>query len=170
MKTDIKIFFGVLCILACAWVAIVWVENMPDEPQEVVYYHNEVLEAAPNLMTAFQRQVSEWSYSLRNFPPPAPGRGNCYPVAKQLQKLIVATGRMAIIVVTDPTPHDVIKHAMVMYDSDANGGFDSVIDNGYSTNHIPQPKSALHEGKFGVYIGHCKKDSSATTCIIGAAF
>lgn len=174
MNRDISISFALLCVVLGAWVAntlaTMWVESMPDEPQLVVYYHAEVLKAAPNLADPFQRQVAEWSHSLKDWPPPAPGRGNCYPVAKQLQKRIVETGRMAIIIVTDPTPDDDIKHAMVMYDSDSNGGFDSVIDNGYSTKHIPLPSSGLREGKFGEYLGQCVEDASKTACYIGNAY
>lgn len=175
MKTDLSISFALLCVVLGAWVANVWVanreaENKPDEIQVVVYYHNEVLEAAPNLVDPFQSQVSEWSHSLKDWPAPESSTGNCYPVSKQLQKRIVATGRMAIIIVTDPTPEDDINHAMVMYDSDKDGSFDSVIDNGYSTKHIPQPRSGLLEGKFGKYLGRCEDAGVDWGCFIGTAF
>ncbi len=162
--------FFFFCLVAGWWFSELWVDQMPDEIQVVTYYHNEVLEAAPLLADPFQREVAKWSHSLKDWPPPAPGRGNCYPVAKQLQKRIVATGRMAIIIVTDPTPEDDIKHAMVMYDGDEDGRFDSVIDNGYSTKHIPQTKDDLHAGKFGAYLGQCKEDASRTACIMGEKF
>ncbi len=169
-ETLINVIWGTIIVSLGWWAGTSWVEEMPDEIQVVVYYHDEVLEAAPILADPFQREVAKWSHSLKDWPPPAPDKGNCLPVAKQLQKRIVATGRMAIIIGTNPTPEDNIGHAMVMYDSDKDGRFDSVIDNGYSTKHIPQTRDDLYAGEFGAYLGQCKEEVSLTSCVMGEKF
>ncbi len=125
---------------------------------ESVYFKvkEEILRAeVREQLSPFDQQVMDWSYELRDMP--SKYEGNCMPVAQELQKRIVATGRMAVIIVTDPEPGDDIYHAMVMYDSEPDGRFDRVIDNGYSTGNAPWPRDALYAGDFGKYMGVCKK-------------
>ena len=106
----------------------------------------------------FLNEVSDWSVDITSVTPgPAPDKGNCLPVALKLQKLIVDTGRMAILVVTDPTPDDEILHVVVIFDADKDGRFDHIIDNGYSTSHFPRHSSGLYDGNFGKYIGVLRK-------------
>ena len=114
-------------------------------------------------LSPFNQQVMDWSYELKDME--SPYEGNCVPVAQELQKRIVATGRMAVIIVTDPEPGDDIYHAMVMYDSDKSGTFDRVIDNGYSTGNAPWPRDSLYDGAFGKYLGICK-EPEGNKCLV----
>jgi len=103
----------------------------------------------------FNRQVHKWAYDLRKTAVPKGNVGNCVPVAVALQGRIVKSGRMAFIIITDPTPDDDISHALVEYDSDLDGRVDSVIDNGYTTNFYPGPVSGIREGLYGKFVGYC---------------
>lgn len=112
----------------------------------------------------FNRQVHEWAYSLRKTPAPEGNPGNCLPVAVALQSRIVKSGRMAFIILTDPTPDDPINHALVEYDSDLDGRVDSVIDNGHVTNFYPGPVSGIREGMYGTFLGYCNDPLPGGRC------
>jgi hypothetical protein len=106
--------------------------------------------------TLFEQTVQEWSKEVAaNTPNPEGLNGNCLPVAIELQKRIVDTGRIAFVAIVDPPEMDGL-HALVVYSSEVAGRLDSVIDNGFSTYHIVQPKDFLDTHVFGEYIGTCK--------------
>lgn len=113
----------------------------------------------------FEQTVQEWSAELEeSIPMPKEIDGNCLPVAMELQKRIVDTGRIAFIAVVDPKEMEG-RHAVVVYSSEVNGRLDSVIDNGYSTYNKVLPKDFLDTGVFGEYIGTCKDpDPSQGLC------
>lgn len=103
----------------------------------------------------FEQTVQEWSAELEvSVPKPEDIDGNCLPVAMELQKRIVETGRIAFIAIVDPTELEG-RHAVVVYSSKVAGRLDSVIDNGYSTFNKVVPKDFLDTGVFGEYIGTC---------------
>ena len=105
----------------------------------------------------FEQTVQEWSVELnKNISAPEGVDGNCLPVAMELQKRIVETGRIAFIAIVDPEEM-VGRHAVVAYSSKIGSGkLDSVIDNGYSTYNKVLPKDFLDTGVFGEYVGTCK--------------
>lgn len=107
------------------------------------------------VMHWFDYKVSQWSVDLQSTPPPDGHGGNCVPVAQELQKRIVKSGRMAIVVAVDPPTGP--KHAMVMYSHEKGGNFSRLIDNGALTAHYPKRKEGLYEGKFGKYLGVCNR-------------
>lgn len=107
-------------------------------------------------MDSFDYIVAGWSSDLKTTPYPSNSSGNCLPVVVELQKRIVRTGRMAIIVVTNPNPENRILHAMLMYGHEKGGRFSRIIDNGYLTDNYPKPAKDLYTGEFGEYIGVCK--------------
>jgi hypothetical protein len=113
----------------------------------------------------FEQTVQEWSVELsNNIPKPKDVDGNCLPVAMELQKRIVETGRIAFVAVVDPEELEG-RHAVVVYSSEVNGRLDSVIDNGYSTYNKVVPKDFLDTGVFGEYVGTCKDpDPSQGLC------
>lgn len=79
------------------------------------------------------------------------------PFVVEMQKRIVGTGRMAIIVVVDPVPSGKAKHAMLMYGNEKGGKFNKLIDNGQLTKFHPKNSQGLYERKYGEYIGICKE-------------
>ena len=120
----------------------------------------------------FEQTVQEWSVELsKSIPTPAEVEGNCLPVAMELQKRIVNTGRIAFIAVVDK---DVLptRHAMVVYSSEVGGRLDSVIDNGAATFNKVVPKDFLDEDVFGTYLGTCEDpDPTQGLCAhLGAAW
>mgnify|MGYP001815413833 FL=1 len=113
----------------------------------------------------FEQTVQEWSIELAgSIKAPEGVDGNCLPVAMELQKRIVDTGRIAFIAVVDPEEMEG-RHAVVVYSSEVSGRLDSVIDNGYSTYNKVLPKDFLDTNVFGEYIGTCKDpDPSQGLC------
>jgi hypothetical protein len=110
----------------------------------------------PNPDLQFEMQVGKWSEEINaGTPTPPKAGGNCLPVAMELQKRIVDTGRIAFVAVVDK---DVLptRHAMVVYSSKVAGRLDSVIDNGSATFNKVVPKDFLDTGVFGTYLGTCK--------------
>lgn len=104
----------------------------------------------------FTDQVDVWAEELsESIPSPDVVDGNCLPVALELQRRIVDTGRSALIVVIE-LPENVNNHALVMYTSEPGGRFDYVIDNGFSTGLVSQPRALLNKGHLGgEYYGTC---------------
>lgn len=106
----------------------------------------------------FDDMVERWSMELDAIAPVVDlgeASGNCLEVAVELQKRIVATGRMAVIPLVK-YEGKIVGHVLVMYDSDKDGRFDSVIDNGYETNHRVMPREALYNNELGNYVGLCE--------------
>ena len=118
----------------------------------------------------FNVTVGRWSHDLKDTPKPVGSKGNCLPVAVELQRRIVATGRMAWIVSIDPTPNDGISHAVVVYDSDKNGRVDSFADNGYITRWNPMPVGPLLAGKHGKFEGRCVNPEGSYCTLTGTLF
>ena len=122
---------------------------------------------AANYVPTFNDQVGEWAEEITEATPPVQvsdtEAGNCLPVALELQKRIVATGRSAIIVAVAPPTG--ANHALVLYASKPGGRFDYVIDNGFSTAWVAQPRELLNNGTFGKYYATCKDPVASTgTC------
>jgi len=119
---------------------------MKDEPVE-----------AHHVLT-FDEQVEQWAEDLDIAMPivqvTETVSGNCLAVAVELQSRIVATGRMAVIPYVEYEDLDA-GHVLVMYDSDLDGRFDSVIDNGYVTNYKVLPRETLDNNLLGKYTGTC---------------
>ena len=107
----------------------------------------------------FNDTVGEWAEEISDSTPSVQvtedTSGNCLPVAVELQKRIVATGRSALIVAVDVPDLDT-GHALVLYTSEPGGRFDYVIDNGFSTAWVAQPRTLLDRGVFGTYYATCK--------------
>ena len=104
----------------------------------------------------FEQTVQKWSAELsESIPQPEEVDGNCLPVAMELQKRIVETGRIAFIAIVDPEEM-IGRNAVVVYSSKVSGRLDSVIDNGYSTYNKVLTKDFLDTGVFGEYIGTCE--------------
>lgn len=118
----------------------------------------------------FHNTVAAWSHQLKDTPKPKGASGNCLPVAVELQKRIVRTGRMAIIVSVDPTPADNISHAVVVFDSDMNGSFDSFADNGFLTRWTVKPYGPLLRGEYGKYEGRCVEPEGFRCRLTGSIF
>lgn len=113
----------------------------------------------------YNLRVQQWSMELRDLPSPEGREGNCTPVAVELQRRIVRSGRMALLVVirTDPDT----THILVMYNSCKEcTQTDSLIDNGWANNHIPLPRSALTSGELGKFMGYCQLVKHNQTCNI----
>jgi hypothetical protein len=127
-------------------------------------FNFETTSPVPKVAT-FEQTVEEWSVELNgSIPTPKDAGGNCLPVAMELQKRIVNTGRIAFVSVVDPEEMEG-AHAVVVYSSKVNGRLDSVIDNGYSTYNKVLPKDFLDTGVFGKYIGTCEDpDPSRGLC------
>lgn len=125
---------------------------------------------APTVVYPFNATVGHWSHQLKDIPKPKGATGNCLPVAVELQRRIVATGRMAWIVSIDPTPEDNISHAVVVYDSDANGRIDSFADNGYVTKWKPMPVGPLMRGQHGKFQGRCVEPKGHQCILTGTLF
>ena len=124
-------------------------------------------EEAPVELT-FEQTVEQWSKELSESIAPVKItddiEGNCLPVAMELQRRIVDTGRIAFIAVTHPENLET-GHALVVYSSEIKGRLDSVIDNGFSTYNKVVPKDFLDTGVFGKYTGTCEDpDPSKATC------
>jgi hypothetical protein len=97
----------------------------------------------------FNEQVGVWAEELTEVTDnPIDTDGNCLPVAVELQRRIVETGRSALIVAIN-TDDPLNDHALVLYTSKLGGRFDYVIDNGYSTAWVAQPRVLLDEGLLG---------------------
>ena len=116
----------------------------------------------------FEMQVQEWSVelseSMESVQVTPDSEGNCLPVAAELQKRIVDSGRIAFIGVVYPETIDT-GHAIVVYSSKVAGRLDSVIDNGFSTYNKVLPKDFLDTGVFGEYAGTCQgPDVTKGTC------
>ena len=156
-----RFFFVILAINVALWTLSFHMTSPVEDTFEVAPV---VLKERQNTFHPFLMKVARWSWELRDTPAPMPGpdAGNCLPVAIELQKRIVATGRMAILLVTDPDPTDEIKHALVLFDHDKDGSFDHVIDNGFSTGHFPRESAGLYTGEFGVYLGRLQKNRNGT--------
>ena len=77
---------------------------------------------------------------------------------------------MAIIVSVDPTPADDISHAVVVYDSDLDGRFDSFADNGFLTRWVPKPYGPLLRGQHGKYEGRCVQPEGSRCKLTGTIF
>ena len=149
-----------------AWFALVAVFVYFEFQQPDPFYLN--IKPAHMQPLTFNERVGVWARDLHSTPNPAGSNGNCLPVAVKLQSRIVDTGRMAVILAVDPTPDDDILHAIVFYDSDKDGSFDSLIDNGYTTNFVVQPESKLRDGSLGKYVGKCEDvDPRKGQCRIG---
>jgi hypothetical protein len=116
-------------------------------------------------VATFEQTVEEWSVELNDsILTPKDVEGNCLPVAMELQKRIVDSGRIAFVAVVDPEEMEG-RHAVVVYSSKVSGRLDSVIDNGYSTYNKVLPKDFLDTGVFGKYIGTCEDpDPSQGLC------
>lgn len=129
-------------------------------------FNFETTSAAPvSKVATFEQTVEEWSKELGNsIVAPKDVDGNCLPVAIELQKRIVNTGRIAFVAVVDPEEMEG-RHAVVVYSGEVGGRLDSVIDNGYSTYNKVLPKDFLDTGVFGEYVGTCKDpDPSQGLC------
>lgn len=116
--------------------------------------------------STFNDQVGEWAEELAEVTPnPEDTDGNCLPVAVELQRRIVDTGRSALIVAIDTEDPD-NDHALVLYTSEPGGRFDFVIDNGYSTAWVAQPRVLLDKGHLGgKYYGTCMEPNAENgTC------
>lgn len=114
--------------------------------------------AAPLYSTgSFDERVSEWAVEISASTPEAKSGGNCLPVAMKLRDRIWDSGRIAVVIGNNPDPTTQRGHAMVMYDSDKDGLFDSVIDNGFLTSFVPQTHEKLFDGSYGEYWGVCKE-------------
>ena len=116
----------------------------------------------------FEDTVESWSAELEESVPAVQVtpdvEGNCLPVAVELQRRIVETGRIAFIAIVEP-PNLETAHAVVVYSSKVAGRLDSVIDNGYSTQNKVKPTDFLDTGVFGLYTGTCMgPDTSEGTC------
>ena len=92
--------------------------------------------------------------------------GNCLPVSMELQKRIVATGRKAHIALVREKGAEV-GHALVLFNSDIDGSLDSIIDNGFATQHNVKPRDFLDIGLYGEYVGTCNKTNLSTSSCIG---
>lgn len=124
--------------------------------------------AEVHTVQTFEQTVEEWSTELSEsiaaIQVLPDVEGNCLPVALELQKRIVDTGRIAFIAVVHPEELET-GHALVVYSSEVAGRLDSVIDNGYSTYNKVQPKDFLDTGVFGTYTGTCQDpDVTNGTC------
>ena len=108
----------------------------------------------------FNDQVGEWAEELTEVTDnPIDTDGNCLPVAVELQRRIVDTGRSALIVAIH-TEDPLNDHALVLYTSEPGGRFDYVIDNGFSTAWVAQPRALLDKGLLGgEYYATCMKPS-----------
>ena len=118
----------------------------------------------------FNTTVGHWSHELKDIPKPAGSNGNCLPVAVELQRRIVRTGRMAWIVSIDPTPNDNISHAVVVYDSDLDGRIDSFADNGFVTKWTPGRVGPLLRGDYGKFEGRCVEPEGGRCRLTGTLF
>lgn len=123
----------------------------------------------------FTEVVEGWSQNLGDNTPlittPEGVEGNCLPVAIELQKRIAAAGRMALIALVRNKGADV-GHALILFNSEINGRLDSIIDNGYATQHKVKPREFLDIGLYGEYVGTCTEvNLSTSTCTgIGLAY
>lgn len=107
----------------------------------------------------FEEQVEYWADEI-NLDTPAPTspngiKGNCLPVAAELQARIIRAGHDAHIILIDSTPGVYGNHAIVLFDLDGDNILDSVIDNGASTKRDVLPREVLDNGSLGEYFGVC---------------
>lgn len=110
--------------------------------------------------------VQRWSRELRDLPSPEGRGGNCTPVAVELQRRIVKSGRMALLVVVKPDTGGP-DHLLVLYSSCKKcARTDSLIDNGWANSHIPIPKVNLTNGSLGKFRGYCQLVKHDQTCIL----
>ncbi len=153
-----KILFSVF-LLGC--VLVYHVEKNTTEHTFVIgASFSQIVFEADEYPNTFNHTVARWSNELRGITPPGYNGGNCLAVARELQKRIVDSGRMAFIVITDPPGNGDIKHASVLYDSDGDDSLDSVIDNGFLTSNYPVIRAVLYRGPnsvFGRYLGQVEE-------------
>ena len=114
----------------------------------------------------FTKVVEGWAKDLGNNTPLITTdegvEGNCLPVAMELKKRILATGRKAHIALVSEKGAT-SGHALVLFNSDIDGSLDSIIDNGFATNHKVKPRDFLDIGLYGEYVGTCTKINLSTS-------